>query len=336
MEKSKLSQFISSMWRSKSYFFLVILSALVFLYLLFPFRDLSDFFAKQVLEGTGNQVYLEFEDLGVGVIPSPSVTMSQAKVSLTSFPIKNLKADEISAGAALYEVFAQVSFLKFMSRSSYWASARGLWGGEVNLATSQGKKTEDGSAPMNVEIVAEKLSLEQVKKAFDLPSPIAGDLNLESNLKLETPMRGLPESDFNLTVNKFKMAPWTYYVELMGGARTANNLPGMSLENILLKGRTENSKLFLDEVQLGKSGEALFGKMKGNIEFSSMGRMIPTRVQMTFDLRVLKSREQDFNDLLSGFRSFQKSSPSEPQYFRYNFSVNWDGQMPSFSAAAPL
>ncbi len=51
--------------------FVMILSALVFVFLLFPFDDLSDLISSQVSKLSNNSVYVQFERLKMSLFPQP-------------------------------------------------------------------------------------------------------------------------------------------------------------------------------------------------------------------------------------------------------------------------
>ncbi len=64
-----INGFFGWMWRRKTFFGLVLLSALLFFVFIFPFGDLSDALTSTIARNTNNQVYVSMDDLSLSVIP---------------------------------------------------------------------------------------------------------------------------------------------------------------------------------------------------------------------------------------------------------------------------
>src|SRR3954471_23117121 len=83
-----------------------LLSFLVFLFLLFPFSDLSDLVSAQIAEATQGQVYIQFEKMGLGLIPRPSVSLKDTTIITRQLPIQDLHVGRFSFSPSLFELIS--------------------------------------------------------------------------------------------------------------------------------------------------------------------------------------------------------------------------------------
>ena len=89
----KIKQLFVFLKNSKLKFLVLVLSSLVFLFVLFPFDDLGDLVSSQVAKISGNSLYVQFEKLKMSIIPQPGVQLDEVFVESARMPA--LSASEI-------------------------------------------------------------------------------------------------------------------------------------------------------------------------------------------------------------------------------------------------
>ena len=68
-----VAKFFKLLKENKGKIFIMIVSAFAFIFVLFPFDDLSDLISSQVAKVTNNAVYVQFERLKMSLFPHPGV-----------------------------------------------------------------------------------------------------------------------------------------------------------------------------------------------------------------------------------------------------------------------
>jgi type II secretion system protein N len=283
--------------------FLLLLSIPTFIVLLFPFGDLSDFVTTKVAQITGNQVYVQFDEMQLSALPA-GLQLSQVLVETAA--INGLKAEEI--------VFTpSVSSLIFQKPAGSLLVS-GILGGNVKVSLSPGKKTEEGVQLQDVEIKAEKLSLAQIQGLVSLPVPLKGNLNLDSMAKLDLAFVTQPDVELTLVIEQFEL-PQASVNTMMGPV----TLPDLKLGNVELVGRLSGGKFEIQKSNLGKTGDELIGNLKGTLGMTLInngGRIIPqfSDYDLVVDLNIKKSLEDRATLFLALLQSYKTPTPDGGQY----------------------
>ena len=102
---SAFKQFFSLLNRHKLKLVVLSLSTTIFLLLLFPFNDLSDLVTTQVAKMTNNQVYVQFDDMRLSVLPTPGVALDNVYVETPT--LSGLKAQEVVATPSIRALIFQ-------------------------------------------------------------------------------------------------------------------------------------------------------------------------------------------------------------------------------------
>lgn len=260
-------------WGKKVFFGLVLLSALLFFALLFPFSDLSDVVTTTVARATNNQVFVQFRTLDLHVIPQPAVSAEDVSIE-TSLP--PLEAKWAKVTPSLFSALVNLPTIIGAARGNEESArslgtklgasfaAEGILGGDVDLRLRAGSKSEQGHDRSRVSLALDKLELAEVQKWTDLPVKMSGELNVDTDVQFAPDMTEQPDGDYEIRLAKFKLPASTIMVP-MGEANLPVNIPTLTLENVTLKGKLSNGTLMIDEGTFGKAKDPIYGRIKGSL-----------------------------------------------------------------------
>lgn len=315
-------QLLKLIRESKGKIFVMMVSAIVFIFLLFPFDDLSDLISSQVSKVTNNSVYLQFDRLKMSLFPQPGVKMDQVY-------IESMRTPAISA----QELVITPSISGVIAKQPYGhVSAKGLLKGDVDLHVGKGTRTENGVERHQIEVSAKKISLHDLRELANLPVLLKGELNIESTALADLTFQEQPDIDMNITINKFELPPSNVNTPM--GPLT---LPDLKLSSVELKGRLAAGRLIIESGTIGKPGDELYGTIKGNIGLTIVNRGNGFGQQIgaynfEIDLRTKKA----FQDRAALFLSFIdgfKTPTSEGAQYKFKVSANNPMMPPNIGAA---
>ena len=284
---------VAANWRVLALF---LASTFLFLLFLFPFSDLSDLVTSAVARATGNQVYIQAESLDLHLVPQPAVSASNLSVE-TSLPAIEAKWAKVTPG--IFSTLLNIgTFMKAangdpeasraaMSKLSLSVDAEGVWGGDVGASLRPGKRSEQGKDMSRLSLAVEKIDLSQVQRWAELPLRIQGQASLDTDMQMAFDFSEQPEGDFSLKVNKFALPASTVSIPMGEGASFPLNIPSLTLANVILKGRLVGGNLVIEEGVFGKAGEALSGRIKGQmgLRLQPMGNSV-TPIFSAYNLTV--------------------------------------------------
>lgn len=302
------------LWRKKAFFALVSASALLFFIFVFPFGDLSDAVTSQIARNTNNQIYLQFEDLELSVIPAPAVAATGVSADLLTLPTLNVQFLKLRP-AYLSLLFSPLKLIKAvrgdLESAMYTAvlalahvRADGILGGDIDLDLSP-EKAEQGAITTRADIEIDELDLNRLQEWSALPVKLQGKLSADLELRVNTSMQEQPEGEFSVKVSKFTL-PAGPVMTAMGPI----NLPTISMNNVLFRGRLVNGNLMLEEGTFGQAGEPAHGRVKGQLAMRIQnmgGQMVPQMGQynLTVDLNLTSNFEKElgFAFLLDSYKT---------------------------------
>lgn len=302
--------FFRFLWSHKLKFLLAFISTGVFLFVMFPFSDLSDRLGADVAKLTNGQVYLQLDSLNLGLFPSPFVGAENISVE-TPFLPGAISAQHLEVLPSLSSVLWQKPSGKLI--------AKGLFRGDVEIELKPGKKTEAGVATHLVMLKAQSLSLAEIHKVAQLPMLLKGKLHISTSGTADPTFAEQPDFDIDLRVDQLEIPPWTF-----NSAMGPLNLPELRLSGVEIKGRLSAGKLSIEKGMIGKPTDELFGSVKGGISilFNNQGgnvRPILGAYSFEVDLNAKKSF-QDKASLYLGFLDAFKTQSGDAA--RYQFKVN--------------
>ncbi len=305
-----VNMFFGMLWRRKSFFAVMLSSSLLFFIWFFPFSDLSQVITSQIYAGSGNSVYVQFETLDLSLLPKPAISGRGVSIETMLPP---LQADWAKISPSLLNLLLNINTLHragtgdleaqraALTRLGFSFAAEGLLGAEVDFDMRPGSTSERGAERSRISLMVDGLDLKQVQEWIDLPMKIQGRAALETDMQIAPDFQDQPEGDFNISAQQFNMPAATLMMPFEG-AQMPVNLPTLTLENILLKGRLVNGALVIEEGRFGQEKDPLYGRIKGQLAV----RMLPSRgtvqavpgdYNLTVDLTATSAFEKEFSYL---------------------------------------
>ncbi len=318
----QLRQLINLIRQSKGKIFVMVLSALVFVFMLFPFDDLSDLISSQVSKLSNNSVYLQFDKLKMSLFPQPGVQMNHVYIESLRTPA--LSAQELVITPSISGLIAQKPYGQ--------VSAKGLLKGDVDIQVGKGSKTENGLERHRVEVTAKKVSLHDIRELANLPVLLKGQLNLQTTALADLSFQEQPDVELDLSISKFELPPSNVNTPM--GPLT---LPDLKLTTLELKGRLSAGRFIIETGTIGKPGDDLYGSIKGDIALTINNRggsFAPQVGAYNFevDLRTKKSF-QDRAALFLTFIDGYKTPTSEGGQYKFKLTATNPMMPPSIGAA---
>ncbi|KYG64890.1 type II secretion system protein GspN [Bdellovibrio bacteriovorus] len=318
----QLRELITLIRNSKGKILVLILSAFVFTFLLFPFDDLSDLISSQVSKVTNNSVYVSFEKLKMSFFPQPGVKMDQVYIESIRTPA--LSAQELVITPSISGLIAQKPYGQ--------VSAKGLLKGDVEVEVGKGSRTENGIERHRVEVSAKKVSLQDLRELANLPVLLKGELDLESTALADLTFQEQPDVEIDLKINKFELPPSNVNTPM--GPLT---LPDLKLTSVELKGRLAAGRFIIETGTIGRPGDELQGTIKGDIAINIVNRGGGFGQQIgaynfNIDLKAKKAF-QDKAILFLGFLDGYKTATPEGGQYKFRVSATNPMMPPSISAA---
>lgn len=317
-----IAKFFKALKENKGKIFVMVVSAFVFLFVLFPFDDLSDLISSQVAKVTNNSVYVTFDRLKMSLIPHPGVQMDQVY-------IESIRTPALSA----QELVITPSITGMIQQKPYGSvSAKGLLKGDVNVSMGKGSRSDNGIERHRIEVSAKKVALNDVRELANLPVLLKGQLNLETTALADLTFQEQPDVEVNLVINQFELPPSN--VNTVMGPLT---LPELKLSSIELKGRLAAGRFVIETGTIGKPGDELQGTVKGDIGLTIVNRGGGFGQQIgaynfDIDLRAKKSF-QDKASLFLLMVDNYKSPTADGAQYKFKVSASNPMMPPSFGAA---
>lgn len=315
-------KFFRALKDNKGKIFVMIVSTFVFIFVLFPFDDLSDLISSQVAKVTNGSVYVQFERLKMSILPHPGVKMDQVYIESIRTPA--LSAQELVITPSITGMIAQKPYGS--------VSAKGLLKGDVHVSMGKGTRSDNGVERHRIEVSAKKIALNDVRELANLPVLLKGQLNLETTALADLSFQEQPDVEVNLTINQFELPPSNVNTPM--GPLT---VPELKLSSIELKGRLAAGRFVIEQGTIGKSGDELQGTVKGDIGLTivnrggSFGQQIGA-YNFEIDLRAKKSF-QDKATLFLTFIDGFKTPTAEGAQYKFRLSASNPMMPPSFGAA---
>lgn len=288
---------------SIGFFFIVI-----FLFVLFPFGDLSDFISSQVSSATNNKVYLQFNQMHINPL-SPSLSLENVLVETDQ--IENLSIQNLTAIPSIMSLVTK--------KPGGQINADGIFSGNISAKLTPKSGGKDENPRSKLELSIDKVSLKEIKKSLHLSVPISGTLNLKSSADIDLTFSEQPDGDLNFQIQKFEMNSAMVTLPDLGGL----NLPEIKFSSVQGKSKFQGGKYVIESVKLGSSSDDLSGTITGNLNLilqSRNGQIIPLVNSYTLSIDLFakpafKDRALFFLNFISQFQKEEIGGT------RYKFKV---------------
>lgn len=318
----QLSKILKIIKEGKGKIFVMVFSALVFLFFLFPFDDLSDLISSQVSKLSNNSVYLQFERLKMSLFPTPGVKMDQVYIESLRTPA--LTAEELVITPSVSGLIQQKPYGH--------VAAKGLLKGDVDVQVGKGTKTENGVDRQKIEISAKKISLHDLRELANLPVLLKGQLDLQTTALADLSFQEQPDIEVDMTISKFELPPANVNTPM--GPLT---LPDLKLSTVELKGRLAAGRFVIENGTIGKPGDELYGTIKGNIGLTIVNRGNGFGQQIgAYNFEVDLKTKRSFQDRAALFLTFidgYKTPTNEGAQYKFKVSATNPMMPPSIGAA---
>ncbi len=291
----------------KNNFGKILLTALffvVFVFMLFPFGDLSDFVSSKVSTLTGNQIYLQFDKLNINPF---STSIALDNVLLETKQIENLTIKNLTA---IPSVLALIS-----KKPGGQIIAEGILSGRaaVKVSPHAGDKTE--APKSNLDLSLEKISLKDLRHTLNLNFPLSGQLNLNAQAVVDPTFIEQPEGEMNASIQKFEITSGTINLPDLGSL----NLPEIKFTSIDLKTKFQAGKLVIESGKIGSPGDELVGTVKGDLNLvvqNINGQIFPVinGYNISIDLVAKSNFVERAGFFLSFIDRFQSADPGGTRY----------------------
>ena len=301
-----LANFLRDVFKYHKKKILVALMSLVFFGLvLFPYDDLSDVITVQIAKLSNNQVFLQFEHLGLDIFPAPGLNLEEVEISTPTLP--PLQVDELTLSPSI------AGLLTF--KPGFVARASGFMEGDITLKVKSGDKIEEGVYSQDIDLQVGGLEISKLKGLIEMPVKLKGKANLMiSSLLVDPTFRDQPDGEVNISSGRIDMPAAT--VPTPYGPLS---LPAFKWSQIKMKGRISAGKLYIEAAQLGSAKDAFNGQLKGEISVELVRR--GANIQPNFGayklklkLNVNKTAQQSLGLFLGILDSYKKATLNGASY----------------------
>lgn len=320
---SKLAHVIRN---GKKQIFATLLLAVFFFVMIFPYEDLSDLLTAQVAQATNNQIYLQFEDLGIGLLP-PGVEMKS--VSLDTPLFSTLRTESLSLSPSISSLI--------MGRPGFRASASGIFNGNIRVVHRTGRALSGEARAQELDFSANNLSLSQLSRFLSSPLQVEGTGSAQVAGEVDPTFVDQPSLELDVALNKLTTPP-VFLANLMG-----LSLPGFSFEQIVFQGRLVGSELVIENGTIGAESDALSAQVQGRIATTlrmSNGQLTPNfgNYDLRVHLTLSNELDREFGGFLGpglGLNPMESYKSATPNGSRYSFRLR-GSNFQSPPAASPL
>lgn len=312
---------ISWIWSQKWKGLIIVLLIPLFLLILFPMKDLSDLVTGRVAAMTGNQIYVQFDEMGIKLFPDFGLQLEKFSVETPMFPPLNVQ--KLVASPSVVSLLTQKPAGNLV--------AEGIFRGNASVAIRPGRKAENGAPLHAVTLKGDQLQLQDLKQFLALPVNIKGPLSLNADGNLDLTFSNQPDISFDAQTGKLELA--SSVINLPLGPVV---LPDIALSRLSMKGRLSAGQLLIEDVTIGKEGDELVGKVSGNfnLELKNMNGMI-LPMQGSYNYKVDLWAHQAFEDRARFFLSIiDAHKVAEGPGHRYRFTLSGDARTGQFKVDA--
>lgn len=314
----QLFRFLKRHWMK---FILWISLSLTFVFLLFPFDDLSDLVTTQVSKITGGQIYLRFDRFSVSPL-GPKAEFENVFVETPSLP--GLHTQELSIAPSFMSLINQKPHGK--------VEAKGLFKGNVEIQIKGGTKGEKGQERHTVDLNIKKVALAELRDVMRIPMPLKGELNVRATSLTDLTFEEQPEGDLTLTIDQFDMPASNLNLPMTGPV----NLPEIKLKQVELKGRLTGGRFIIESGRIGDPKDELSGTVKGDMQIQILRNGDAINPQfggynLSVSIKIKKGLQDKLAWMLGPLDSYKKDTSDGGQY-NIKLSGAYFGAPPTFSA----
>ncbi len=236
----------------------VVLFALAFTLLIFPYDDLADLATAKISQLTNNSVYLQFNSLDLGLFP-PGLGMEDVVVETQTLPA--VKASRVSVSPLIGSLI--------VGRPGGSVDAQNLFGGAVAADYHEGEKLKSGERMKTIAVDAKGLKLPALATFLrdgNLATLLVqGTLNLSTQMQFDPLFDTQPNGEVGLKIDNFILPSQLVPVSMSPGAPAMQvAMPELKLGLTKLAAKMENGNLQISDFSFGNS-TTISGKISGTV-----------------------------------------------------------------------
>ncbi len=290
--------------QQKKAILLALFATVMFVIVFFPYDDLSDLITELIAEKSQNQVFVQFDELGVGFLP-PSIKMSNVEVDAQVLPA-TLKAGTMRLAPSI------AGFLAFSPGFS--ATIEDVMKGDLSLSYRAGKKVNENVQLQKIDLGLEKIDLKSLANFMSLPVNLGGVISAQFEAQIDPNFVEQPDGEVQIRINKFHLAEGT-----VPTAMGPILLPTMDLSNVSLRGQMRGAELMIDDGTIGGTGEVLNGRFKGKVGLRLIKQgtqVVPVwgAYEIKIDLSLDRTAEKSFGAFLSLYDRYKSLTGTGSRY----------------------
>ena len=277
----------------------------LFFLMVFNYQDLETEITKVASQ---QGAYLQFNDLSLGLFPTPSVQLKDLVVTLRQTP--EIQMDEVVARPHI------PSFLAFKQGVS--TDIKGFLGANIEAQLKQTGVTEDNQPLFAFEADVSGLNIEEALSTFapTLRLPLIASGQINAVLKGSSPqqMDRNTESEFSLTSNNVNLKNIVLDTPL-----GPLQMPDVKLSQLNLVGRLVNQELIIEESRIGGDGDLVRARIKGQVpvDFGRRGPQLAgynLKVEVRLSSQGVNEIKARVGDVFGLLQPSQTAGGSAPTY----------------------
>ena len=239
----------------------MIISAMVFFVLLFPFSDISLFVSNFIARSTRNQIVLQFEDLALKLLPSPGFQMSQVVIS-TPF-VSGLRVDKMIIIPAASSIFGRIGVT---------AELNGVMGGNLEFFVKVLEQTDQGDITLDTYIRTQSISINEFLQIVSPELNIDGLLNFQAEGQLDSSFEVQPDFKVKTQTQNFNLQALSVPTPI-----GPFPVPAIALKGITMRANLKEGQLQIENLELGQEGDDIVGQINGFVDLQIRKRMNKTQ-----------------------------------------------------------
>ena len=234
--------------------FTVLISALFFFIIFFPFSDLSLFISSSIAQNTRNQVILNFDQLILKLLPSPGFQFSQVVVD-TPY-ISGLEVQEMTLLPSLPALLT--------GNVGVTAYLDGTMGGNINVFVKTLGFNEQGPSKINAKIQTQSIQLKQLLESTSFNLDMDGIFNIQGQGEWDLSFETQPDFKLRTQAQNFQIQSLSVPTQI-----GPLSLPSIALKEILIQMGLKEGQLQVEVLDLGRTGDDLTAQINGylNVQF---------------------------------------------------------------------
>jgi type II secretion system protein N len=271
-----------------------------FMYFLFPFNDLGDLVSTKISEATQGQVFVDFDNIDLSLVPHPGLALSKVTIETPFAPA--LTAKSLSVAPSI------LGLLSF--RPGVNVHASGFLGGSLDMTAGVGDKTQTTPShrKQKISLDMSELSLSSMAKLASLPLRFDGAISGSLDSQVDPDFSEQPTADLDLQASKTVIPEGNINTPL-----GPIGLPRLNMGDVIIQGHADKGQIEISKLVAGRPGGDLYATATGRVDLkmSKSGGSVQPQVgayDLTVKLQVGESVKQKLGSFLGILQNYQTTA----------------------------